>query len=203
MHDSAFDFIIFIVVMGIVVSMGFNLVVPLVKVSSELIYEQNQDKTIQRVQGERVEELVDGHSSIEEIVLQVMGQSYYMPSPRVVEIAGYKIEIEAEQGFSPVAKGVGMRAYRETETWANEFRARGLAALNNRLLNYGLVYVEGAVPRVEDMRFRLHFDYGELESTSDDTYSLHIVLKCRDLGTNTVREYFFKCLPGGHIVIKR
>ena len=200
MHDSALDFIIFIIVLGIVVSISFNLVIPIVKESQELKYSEQYDKTIQIIQGDKAEEQTDGNYSIEEIVLQVMGQSYFMPYPRVVDLAGEKIDIQADKGFSPVAKTVGMQAYVGIETWANEYKANGADNIDNKLLDYGLELTDGVLPDVKDMRFRLQFDYGELEEDTDDTYALYISINVRDLGSRIEEQQLFKCLTGGNIV---
>ena len=52
MHDSALDFITFIIVLGIVVAISFNLVIPIVKDSQQLVHQEQYDKTIQKAQGD-------------------------------------------------------------------------------------------------------------------------------------------------------
>lgn len=200
MQDSALDFITFIIVLGIVVAISFNLVIPIVKDSQQLIHQEQYDKTIQKAQGDIADTNVDGTYSIEEIVLQVMGQSYFMPYPRVIDLGGTRLIIEADQGFSPITKGIGMQAYEAVETWANDYRAKGIASVNNKLLTYGLEAVDYSLPAVKDMRFKLQFDYGDTEDETDDSYALHISINCRDLGTGVEEQVLFKCLPSGNIV---
>lgn len=208
MHDSALDFVTFIIVLGIVVAISLNLVIPIVKDSQQLVYQEQYDKTIEKIQGDMAEPQTDGSYSIEETVLQIMGQSYFMPEPRIISIAGTEIEVRENVGFTPLSKPIGNNAYLAIENWAKafveEFGDNDLTKFNNKIFNKGLK--AESLPGIKDMRFRIKFDYGDLDETSggkpadtDDTYALYVIIDCIDLDTGIVEPQEFKCLSGGDI----
>lgn len=203
MQEPALDFIIFVVILGLVVTLSFGLIIPLVNESNNLVYSVKYDKTVEKAQGELINSDNDDCLTLEEIVLQVMGQSYFMPEPRKINLAvanaGDEIKILAAEGFSPDSKAIAIRAHKQITNWANSFASKGKCNLDSRLAMYGKQFTGGSIPSKADMRFKLQFDYNEPEKTSDDNYSLYIMLECKDIETGVITKETFKCMPDGSI----
>ena len=209
MHDSALDFIIFIIIFVVASVFSVNAIIPLTKESKELVYDEQYDKTVQKLQGEKVEIIGDGSMSIEEITLQIMGQSYFMPAPRKIRIGTDEYDIVVDKGFTPTSKSFGTPVYQNIENWANSFRTKDIVAINNYLNDYNLELADNVLPLVKDMRFLLLYDNGPDEGKEDpdnpgriirdDSFVLTVRLTCRDLTTLALTDKFLNCTDGGFI----
>lgn len=95
MTEGVLDVLIGVIVLGIVVSMAFGSVMPLVKTSySDKVY-QMYDKTVSKTLGEDVSQLnnYDGYMDKLEAVLVTQVIDYGMPSPKAIKVGGTTINI--------------------------------------------------------------------------------------------------------------
>lgn len=183
MHDSGLDFIIFTLVLGITVTIGFNTTNMVVRESREMFHVQMYDKTVDRLDGDRAQVDGDGGMSSSEVILTVMGQTHFMPAPGIIEIAGTRIEVSNNLAFSPNSLGLGMQAQNELSEWFNSFRVSSA---------YGLM--TNPPLALADARFKVQFSMNDVSNTADDTYALFIILNRQG------RQELFKCEPNGRIM---
>lgn len=186
MNDLALDFLVFVLVLGISIGIGMNLVVPVLKDSKELYYSEIYDKTVDKLEGDKTINTDDGCSSINEIVLEVMGQTYYMPDPGRLNIAGTEISVSNNIAFSPNSANIGTDTKVATTDWYNQFQS-----------NTASKFI-GKPASIELARFRVAFDMNNADITTDDTYALFIRLK-KDSSSG---YELYKCISGGRVQSK-
>lgn len=183
MQDSALDFMVFIIVLGVVVSIGFNLMVPMLKDSRNLYYQENYDKTVGELRGDRAALDYDRCMSRDEIILTVMGQTYFMPKPGTIDIGGVKIEVANNIAFSPRSMDIGVEARDAIDRWFSRFKSS--SAFHK---------FKSPPSNVRNARFKLMFSMNNPNNKYDDTYSLYILL--RKNGADAEEE-LFKCELNG------
>ena len=73
MVDGILDFLVMILVLGLVVGASLYMTLPLVDETKQMVYEEIYDKTADMVKGEQVNEYEDdGYMSYDEIILTVI-----------------------------------------------------------------------------------------------------------------------------------
>lgn len=175
MLDGILDFLVMVLVLGIVTGTSLNMTIPIVNETKQIRYDEIYDKTATSIGGEQANEYDgDGCMSYDEIILTVMSQSYFMPKPRLIDICGEVLAIKAEQPdevdpgetpsfdisstieFTPDSADIGNWVRNKIDDW------------------YKASELRGVVP-VDDLRFCLQYDLGETEQKSDDMYALFIL----------------------------
>ena len=183
MQDSALDFLIMVIILGVVLLIGFGVTVPLVEKSKQLQYQQTYDKTVGELNGDKAPEQYDGCLSCNEIALQTMGQTYFMPTPGFIMIAGTKIIVANNVAFSPNSEPIGNQADSALSSWFSQFTASYKTSIANKPTS------------LSTARFRIMYDMNNTIDTSDDSYSVFILLTRASTG----KQEFFKCTSGGGI----
>lgn len=202
MDNSAVDFIVLIVLLGVIIAVCINLSVPMLKESKELMYQENYDKTVTALKSERFEDGYDGCMSVQEVVICILSQNFFMPNPRIIDIAGQQIKVFNTAGYSPYALDVGNEAYTQIQNWFNQFSLRS---------EPDIVLVDKPT-NINEARFIIQYDMNDPDKTcihkttecpnngdeSDDTYSLYI--RCK---SNTAPDYapykIYKLMPNGRL----
>lgn len=207
MADDAIDFLGLILVLGLVVAIAFNLVIPMFDESNELKYEGNYDKTVQQLNTEKLDTF-DSTYTAGEIVTTLITQNYFMPSPRVIEIAGNETKVENLEGYSPYSRDLAVGMVNKLRSWFTQFKAGGSSTGYTNILN--------PPASIDDARFVIRFNMNDPDITclhkvtkcpyngteSDDTYSIYIVVR----GKNQKKgEPAQECLllPNGKIQLKK
>lgn len=203
-ENPALDIMLFIILLAVTTSLAFNLIIPIVKDSQELKYSEKYDKTVDKAQGYgSLEDATDGYMSIEEIVLQMMGQSYFMPKPRTINIAGADFEVTANRGFTPESKPIGHEAYTLVNNWAKQFIGQNFSNMRYDIESaYGYTILEQ--PSVKDMRFIIQLDLTEItsndpEEIAKEPYRLFIKIRSQDRETDEILDILYRCDSGGKL----
>lgn len=189
MQDSALDFLVFIIVMGVVVTLGMNLTVPVVKKSKELYYSESYDKTVGKLEGERAVTEADGAMTRDELVLTAIGQNYFIPDPGYLYVCGDTIKVSDNKAFSPNSVNVGLQVLTDLNTWFTQFNS---SASKSKFT--------GAPGDVTQARFRIEFDMNKPDDKADDTYSVYILLK---LNKANAKNEIYKCMPNGRVADRK
>lgn len=186
MHDSALDFLTFVLVLSVVTILSFNITLPVVKESRELYYSEIQDKTIGRTDGELVRTDEEEYMTKNEVMLQMIGQNQFMPAPGKIIICGEEVQVTNNLAFSPNSAGLGATVSSLIDNWFTQFYN---SSLKNKF--------EGVPSNPNEAKFKLMFDMNNPDIKDDDTYSLYIKLK--PIGK---QEQIYKCTSGGKLVGK-
>lgn len=193
MKDEALDFLPMILLLGLVVSISFNLIMPIYKTSVELQYSESYDKTFAKVEGEqhKYDNSVLNGLTYEEMVLHLAAQTYFMPNPRVLDVGGevFAIQPGAVTVTDPNA------AYTATPT--DEYVPNNRATLENvrvALNDWCTRYTTRYGKDGHNLVFAIRFTTGTIEGPTDDCYALYV--KVVDGVGN---EYWSKCLANGYI----
>lgn len=167
MEENALDFLLFIVTAAVVTALGVMIVIPNSKNIAELKYKEYSDKTAVYTL-ETGEEMIDNEKSyytIDEVVLIVMGQSYFMPEPKKIDIAGNILVIKESDGFVPNSVGIGNAVFNSANEWFTRFK------------NSVDSDKYGNIPdNITDCKFSIQYSYNDSKDLQDDTYSLFIIL---------------------------
>lgn len=174
MVDGILDFLVMILVLGIVTGTSLNLTIPIVNETSQIRYDEIYDKTAQSIGGEQANEYNgDGCMSYDEIILTIMGQSYFMPKPRMIDVCGEVLAIKAEQPeevdltdtpsfdikdaveFTPNSADIGNWVRNKLDSWYNASELKGIP--------------------INDLRFCVQYDLGDTEQKSDDMYAVFVL----------------------------
>ena len=185
MHKTALDFLTFTLVMCVITVLSFNITLPIVKKTKELYYSEMYDKTIGKPYGElaTIYSKEDDGMSKNEVILQMIGQNHFMPSPGRIEICGTKIDITNNLAFSPNSADLGATVNSIIENWFTEFKSS--STINK---------FEKVPATIDEAQFKLMFDMNDANDSSDNSYSLYIRLKLKG------KDYkWFKCTANGHI----
>lgn len=168
MHDSGLDFLEFIILLGVVLAITFNTVIPIMKESNDLYYSETYDKTASKLNGLSAEDAYDGAMTVEEVTLAVIGQNYFMPNPGKLNICGLDIEVSNNIAFSPNSLDLGNKTRVSIQNWYNKFKTNGYS-----------IDFEDVPMDIGSARFMIMFDMNSGDTNSDDTYSLYIKLTPR------------------------
>ena len=182
MYRPALGFMVFILVLGIVVPISLNTIMPLTKKTKEMYYTETYDKTVKKLEGDIADTDYDGAMSIEEVILTVMGQTYFLPKPGYLDVCGTRIDIVDNISFSTNSDSVAMQANTAITNWYSKFNAP-------------TGYTK---PPRNKARFRFEFSMNEASNKDDDSYSLYIELD-RDDGTG---KRMFRCDANGAVTRK-
>lgn len=185
MHDSALDFLVFILVLGLVVALGFNFTIPVVKQAKEMSYVETYDKTADNLKGLNITNDYDGCLSSDEIVLMAMSQTYFMPKPGFMEINGQAIKVSDSMAFSPNSLSIGSQVDTEIKNWFNRYKS---SSTINKLDN--------PPKQLKNARFKITYSMNDPDDIEDDSYSLFILLTRNDEGA---RAELFKCEKDGKL----
>ena len=196
MVDGILDFLVMILVLGLVVGASLYMTLPLVDETKQMVYEEIYDKTADMVKGEQANEYEDdGYMSYDEIILTVMGQSYFMPKPRAIDICGQVLAIKAEQ---PVEKDPTVPPSFDFDD-AIEFTPNS-SDIGNFVRNtinswYQLSDAKKLGISIKDLRFSLEYTVGDTEQESDNMYALFVLYQTDDEDQPSLH----KCLSDGKI----
>ncbi len=185
MHDSALDFLVFVLALGISIAIGFNLVVPILKQSNELYYSEIYDKTADKLEGDQAMNTDDGCMTRDEIALSAMGQTYFMPEPGHLTVAGTDIVVANNLAFSPNSTNIGSQVLTALNNWHSAFINSSTASK-----------FTGIPTVVTSARFRIEFDMNNADNKTDDSYSVYILLKRNTAGA---KYELYKCISGGKV----
>lgn len=95
MVDDALDFIVFLMLLGICLSTAFGVVLPVVYNYSHVGLELREDKSAPKIEGYTNVTNFDGTYTKEDIALMLQVQDLDLPEPKVIEINGTKVDINA------------------------------------------------------------------------------------------------------------
>ena len=173
MKDEPIDFLPLILLLGVIISISFNFIMPLYKSSRELVYQEVYDKTVSKANGviEYTKSTQDApYWSFQEAVLTIAGQGYFMPSPRVLKIGNKAFKIQEDDNaaaysgpttdFTPDTRGALSQVHSAMVTVGN--------AINSVSLTSGKAF---------KLRYSMRFSTGTVEGRSDDCYTLCVVAK--------------------------
>lgn len=196
MVDGILDLLIMILILGTVVSASLGMTLPLVDETKQMVYEEIYDKTADIIDGDQSNEYNgDGCMSYDEVILTVMGQSYFMPKPRVIDICGQVLAIEAEQPeekdpgtppsfdiedaieFTPNSTQVGVTVRNLIDSWYQKSEAK----------NRGI--------SIKELRFSIEYTLGETEQESDNMYALFILYQA----DGDAEPQLHRCIENGKI----
>ena len=193
MKDEGLDFLPMVLLLALVVFISFKLVMPIYYDSRQLEYSESYDKTVAKIEGEQHinNNSFDADYTYEELILTLANQTYFMPSPRVLDVFGYAYQIQMQAtevvqpnesytatavvDYVPGNKSTLLDIKAKVYEWCNKFTDR-----------YG------------KNGFKLHFvirlSRGTVEGASDDCYKIYVVAIYND-GT---KEYL-ECFSNGTI----
>lgn len=142
MSEGMLDLLVGIIVLGMVISIAFGSVIPLVQTSYSDKISQMYDKTVMKTLGEDVSQIdnYDGCMDKLEAVLVTQVIDYGMPEPKAIKIDNLTINI--------------------TSTYREE------------LINYALSLWGQIRNDSTNTRYRYDFDYGNANTQGDETYTL-------------------------------
>lgn len=196
MKDEPLDIIPMIILLGIVVAISMNIMIPLYRGARELRYSERYDKAMTPIEGEMYNnstEVGEGYN-FTEMVLLLAKQTYFMPQPRVMDIGGSVVEIqpEAESMQNP------NESYTEKPTEDYIPDSTGTAERVRQLLyNWCVSYTAKSGKDGFKLKFNMVFTVGDREGGSDDCYMLCVAARQEDGKT-----VYLKCLPNGEIETK-
>ena len=233
MKDEALDFLPMVALMGIVLSISLNLLMPLYATSRNLKYSERYDKTAVWLDGGiydddnygESEENISGADTVharypvvssfylknlgkvyedaymysnfsyEEIILVIGSQTYFMPSPRIIDVGSKVLTIQAD------ATAINKPNVQWKDNNTTEFipENRGsLATVKNAVFSWCAAHTNRYA---NSNGFKLHFDLrfstGINEGENDDCYALHAVGFNWDPEEKGATIKYFRCLPGG------
>lgn len=180
MDDYALDFLVFVVTAAVVTALGMLIIIPNSKNIAELRYKEYSDKTAMYTL-ETGEETIDNEKSYytaDELVLVVMSQTYYMPEPKKINIAGDILEITEDEGFVPNSAAHGNKVYNSIKKWFNEFKN---SASTGRF--------EDVPDELEDCKFSIRYSYNDHKDLQDEDYSLFIILTEK----GSIEPKYYRC----------
>ncbi|MBR1453188.1 MAG: hypothetical protein IJ593_00865 [Lachnospiraceae bacterium] len=100
MKDEAFDFLPLLLLLGITISLCFNLLMPNYYKSRDINQSEVYDKTAARIEGVQYynNSILDSSPDLtyEEAILTMGSQNYFMPEPRLIKIAGESFSVQTE-----------------------------------------------------------------------------------------------------------
>lgn len=195
MKDEATDVIPFILLLGVVLSLCMNIILPMYKESKILKYDEIYDKTLTKVEGEQYEynnSYFPGFS-YSEIILVASSQTYFMPTPRVVRLGDsiFAIQAKVVQVNQPNAPTIpnSQNYIPDNLDTANIIKN----AIYKWCLDYSTRYGSDGFK----LRFQLRFTPAETESTDDDCYSLYVI------GNTDANDLIYlRCLSDGEVEVK-
>lgn len=194
MKDEPLDIIPFILLLGIVIAISMNIMIPLYRDASMLKYDVNYDKTVSAIEGEmyynnsEVSEGFDYH----EMVLLLGRQTYFMPMPRAIDIGGTVVAIQPDT-TDVVKPGEGY-----TEPDAEMYipdNSNTSALVRQKLYDWCTAFTAKTGKNGFDLLFDIKFTTNEKEEASDDCYTVCVVAKDSEYG-NLLK---LRCLPGGNL----
>lgn len=180
MHDVALDFVVMILILGVVVATGFNLIIPVIKTIDNICYNETYDKTVGKLEGDKYIDTFDGCIGSNDVILLAMGQTYFMPSPGILDIGGNIIEISDNISFSPNSLGVGTDAKSAINNWYSSFNT---SSMRSKFKDFPT--------NIRNARFKVMYS-GDVA----DRYSLFILLTRNN---STAEPEFFRCEPNGKV----
>lgn len=195
MVDGILDFLAMVLLLGIVTYTSMGLTVPIIKEAQQLRYDEMYDKAATHLAGEQANEYTgDGCMSYDEIILTVMNQSFFMPKPRLIDICGETLSIQAEQPeekdptappifdtdgtveFIPDSVDIGNWVRNKIDYWYKASEFYGKLDANN-------------------LRFCIEYTLGGTEQESDNMYALFILHQAEGEEEPTLH----RCLADGKI----
>lgn len=192
MKDETFDLIPLVILLGILVSLSMKLMVPLYRDSQNLKYDVRYDKTVTASDNY----LYDTTSSVgigysyEELILMLGKQSYFMPSPRKIDLCGKLIGIKADtvdkKNLDNLSDDLDIMYVPDDIQTTIDIKQILQDWCNKYTQNYG----ENGF----NLQFEVRFTTGNTEDDEDDCYAVYI------LGKNSLGEIKrLKCLDGGKV----
>lgn len=195
MKDEPIDIIPFIILLGLVVSLSLGITMPMYRKALSIETDEVYDKTVADQTGAMYEKnnssILPGYSYAE-MVLYIANQSYFMPVPRVIDIGGevVSIQAEAEEMKDPNAS----YTVKESEDYIPENYAT-LYRCQNMLNKWCSAYTTLHHSDGHKLRFTIRFTTGDIENQSDDCYSLYVI--GRDTTDKNEEDIYFRCLENG------
>ena len=197
MLDGVLDFLVMMLVLGVVTGTSMNLTIPIVEEVNQLAYDEIYDKTAEKIQGDNYVYKGDGCMGYEELILTIMNQTYFMPKPRMMDVCGEVLAVKPDQpddsavtgesGVPPAFNGDDALEFVENDinvgNWAR-----------NQIHNWYVASDFTHIP-ITELRFDMRFDLGETEQYSDDMYAVFILHQ----GPNDKEPTLHRCLAGGRI----
>ena len=197
MLDGVLDFLVMVLVLGLVTGTSMNLTIPIVDEVNQLAYDEIYDKTAPNIQGDNYVYEGDGCLTYEELILTIMNQTYFMPKPRMLDVCGEVLAVKPDQpdDSGVIDEGGEPPAFNVDD--ALEFVENDVNVGNwarNQIHNWYINSEFTHIP-ITELRFDIRFDLGETEQYSDDMYAVFILHQADDETEPTLH----RCLAGGQI----
>lgn len=208
MVEGALDLLIMIFVLAACLSVCMGLMVPIVKDSKQLVYDEIYNKSVDKLAGDRILPSSEFCVPASKITLCSMGQKSFMPEPRQISIAGTYIDVgdtgapgAVDDGYAARRVEIGNKVYGYIATWFTSFKA---SDSYDKILNpptsleTSSITVDGKEINTTAL-FTFMYDDNNTEDESDDSYALFIKLT---ENKPFAAPQLYKCLSGGRLKSK-
>ena len=208
MKDEATDIIILIILIGATIAIAFNTLVPTYRAARELQYDVVYDKSVKSLNGAYYGEdmNIDEGKTYEEMILTLGTQSYFMPTPRVLDICGngYSIQSQAKAaGNTSLDKyaDVGQAVEEITDDYIPNTETT-LDDVKQALYTWGVNFRDKedsskiGIGYATKLKYSLRFTVGDSEELTDDCYSVYILAK-----DSIGKTHYFRCTAGGDYTV--
>jgi len=190
MVDGLLDFLVFVLVLGVVITVGLGLIIP---VAADIHHEntiQMYDKTIGgRVDVVSVPDQPIDYKTLEELVLTIMSQGQFIPEPGIIDVCGITVSVSNNILFSPLSIATGNTARTSVTNWYTQFRSSPTFTL-----------FSNPPSTIAGVRFKLKFSMNNPTDKNDDTFAVFILLTRNVIGAE---PELFRCISGGRLVDSR
>lgn len=218
MVEGALDFVIMVFVVAACLSVCMGLMVPMVKESKQLVYDEVYNKSVDRLDGDRVLTNPEVCVPAGKISLCGMGQKSFMPEPRKISIPRGKnrpvdmpvdiIDVgdtgatgDDEGGYAARRKDIGERIYRDIEEWFGDFTSG--PSYSNLVNPPESLQTSSKIVNGEEINttalFTFMYDTNRTEDKADDSFALYIKVT---ENKPFAEPQLYKCLPGGKLQSK-
>ena len=194
MKDEALDFLPMLLLLGLTIFISFGLILPIYYTSRTMAYESTSDKTLKYMQGEQhiQNNNFDVDYNYPELIVALGSQTYFMPHPRVLDICGTVLEIEAD------STTIVQPNEKYTATVTADYIPGNLSTMQeikNIVYNW-CAAASGKYSGFDPFKlhFAIRFTTGSAEGASDDCYAVFVVA----LNDDGTKEYY-RCKSGGII----
>lgn len=208
MVEGALDFVIMVFVVAACLSVCMGLMVPMVKESKQLVYDEIYNKSVDRLDGDRVLTNPEVCVPAGKISLCGMGQKSFMPEPRKIGIAGEMIDVgdtgatgDDEGGYAARRVDIGNRIYKGIDEWFDTFISG--PSYSNLVNPPESLQTSSKIVNGEEINttalFTFMYDTNRTEDKADDSFALYIKVT---ENKPFAEPQLYKCLPGGRLQSK-
>lgn len=196
-RDEAWDIILMVLVLGIVIPITLGLILPMMAETKELVYDEIMSKSAVGMQGEqfRTHDTFDGGYTYEQAIALLSKQSYFMPEPRILNIGGQYLSVAADTvnpNIPASAEQPGSK-YEDDATLYVPNNLNTMIVVQKYLSTWCQQYSARYGENGYKLKFICQYDVAEDEGEADDRYSVFV------LGYADGKPQRFLCEPNGII----